>query len=75
MLRILLADDHEIVRRGLKELLEGVCHVMDRERTELNKGPRQAATPAAFRHASNASARKSRCVRAVVRWRGTVKVL
>jgi hypothetical protein len=51
------------------------CHVVERRCDELHIGCCQAATPAALRHASNASARKSRWMRAVVRWRGTVKVL
>ena len=47
--------------------LSRLCHFMDCRRDELHMGQSQAATPAASRHASNASARKSRCVRAETR--------
>ncbi|TSD82705.1 hypothetical protein FFK22_041730 [Mycobacterium sp. KBS0706] len=43
------------------------CHVVERGRDEAGILRAQAATPAASRHAANASARKRRCVRAVVR--------
>jgi hypothetical protein len=43
------------------------CHIVERGRDEGRIRQAQAATPAASRHAANASTRKSRCVRAVVR--------
>ncbi len=43
------------------------CHVVERGRDEVRIGQCQAATPAALRHASNASARKRRWVRAETR--------
>ncbi|MGL4967341.1 MAG: acetolactate decarboxylase [Inquilinus sp.] len=51
------------------------CHIIERGRDEDRFRQAQAATPAASRHAANASARKRRCVRAVVRWRQTLKLL
>jgi predicted secreted hydrolase len=38
----------------------GRCHVVERGHSRIHIGPYQAATPAALRHASNASARKRR---------------
>jgi len=52
---------YETIRRW------GACHVVERGRDEAGIRQAQAATPAASRHAANASARKRRCVRAVVR--------
>ena len=43
------------------------CHVVERGRDEGHFRRAQAVTPAALRHAANASARNSRCVRAVLR--------
>jgi hypothetical protein len=41
-------------------LHDGRCHVVERSRNEPRTGPYQVATPAALRHASNASVRKRR---------------
>jgi hypothetical protein len=53
--------------RSLKRRSKGACHIVERGRDKGRIRQAQAATPAASRHAANASARKSRCVRAVVR--------
>ena len=45
-------------RPWAQALADGRCHVVERRRDELPIGCCQAATPAALRHASNASARK-----------------
>ena len=45
----------------------GACHIVERGRDEDRIRQAQAATPAASRHAANASARESRWVWAVVR--------
>lgn len=51
------------------------CHLVERGFDCAGIRQARAATPAASRHAANDSARKRRCVRAVVRWRQTLKVL
>jgi hypothetical protein len=55
--------------------LDGRCHVGDHGRNGTHAEPFHAAGPAASRHAWTVSARKSRCVRAETRLRGTVKTL
>ena len=47
--------------------LRRVCHVVGCGRDKSYNRSFQAATPAALRHAANASARRSRCVRAETR--------
>src|SRR5215210_5005338 len=62
---ILLLRGQAIMRSMFPGLAEGLCQIVERGRKKLRMSQCQAPTPAAFRHASNASARKRRYVRAV----------
>ncbi|ACL58116.1 GDP-mannose 4,6-dehydratase [Methylobacterium nodulans] len=57
----------EMVDADLHRLSRGAGHVVGRSRKTTNARQYRAATPAARRHVSNASARRSRCVRAETR--------